>query len=1514
MSSPSPSLIPGPGGSPGLESALTENMAPVLDILPLHLRGNVETQMKSQIKTLTDLADQGISGIACVTDQFKKTQSTALSSSSGFVNHARKLNDWRGRMVQLPEQLSSELLGSIAGQNQNQNQRLESTSSSSMSSRPSTAATAQFAGLSDLSPSRRQQIQNSLKISGRRVWGLCVLDDEKQHKLTVRLAVNRIATDVSSAPTSPATETRATENRVGEAARKKTHLRLMHADLRSTESSECSAASSLLQDIVLPKADITRTSFTAIGVPIETTLGIGILIGFRPGASTHADIHVVRYPLFSTTAYLNRDSLKRERHVCPELPVHTPYGMGVACRENKTYDSWTVKMTSTDTQFQCHLNEQRIRCDARFVPLVEAGKRKWKKKQLKTFALLEKLHKLAVDTGVVEKLNTTMEEIEIKKIVNTTKKAWEATTEIIEKQTTEIVTVADEVGNMLERDSKNFGGQQGLEKEKVEGKRDQGSHSAGDEDDAGEDGFLSAGDSDEEDSSIPPTSSAASGVNAVDKTGTAPVQTKGFVQGAITVAGAAAPANQKDVSDLNEFADASAGDEEILRLQAIAEKTAQKLQSDVNQKLAETNMVAEVEDLTTHLKQQGEKITTELSTFGEKALEELTKESEIQQAIKTMEVYKKDAEVRLQECGQIYEKSKLADVVEKSRIRLEEKMERLRLAVPQGGPQGQQPEGGGTSAEGGQEATGTSATALALTENLTKLTENLANNQAVWQQKGAALFGVLQRNYLAGPDGWIAKTRKKLQQVLKDDALGLREWDFATYTNSVLVEQQIKETADTLQTEAQSQAKDAIDTVAASTRERGKLAKKVVNSAAEQILQYAKPEESALELLIKLESMRGMEMLDAIDLQGILDKAGIQVPKQVANFFVETDHDSTSPGGGKNADTNVGSALKNLVSGETVLTKVLDDENLVLQTQNMVGHLETALDKVGVLAENKTVQSLLQNIGAGAGGGKNGGVLDSIMNPGTLMNPGDINQSFDNSMGSLMNRIENLDVEHAVESTEKLVADLQDPVKRGELINSMLDSAVDVVMGLLPKIHIENLEGESSGFHYAVGNIDLGGFKVRKEKVTLKINFETATAENLLNGFELVSFHAAGMSCILEKLSFSFEQQSFPYLNGEGSAMSFANNISLHLGFGVRWWKNVPQLYLTRREVDIASLELEIEESWFSAVYNVLIAAFSNLIKSYVCDSIEVQIDDHVDTVVHSLDGLLQHEIVKPWLASLAPPRKDKKKDKKVKLKEVKTIKDSPASTAAGTAATEADKDKSKLSKLPATPTIGAATPATPAADKSNADADADSSSDEDEILTVVHPDGSVTRRPKNKPLPLSSERAAEARAQKKAIEEAQKKIALAKKDEASSPEQKAANAANLESIKQRAMSVYEEYRRNSNSENKQRLTGDASTMEEFGAALAQMSVMRSVLKSLKAGKAVTRGQAQGGVFSAIYAVDDEEVKQCLNDVHAILVNQPAAGGSSGGNNSPGGSSRDSQNKSTASKVGGWVKGTLILK
>jgi len=416
---------------------------------------------------------------------------------------------------------------------------------------------------------------------------------------------------------------------------------------------------------------------------------------------------------------------------------------------------------------------------------------------------------------------------------------------------------------------------------------------------------------------------------------------------------------------------------------------------------------------------------------------------------------------------------------------------------------------------------------------------------------------------------------------------------------------------------------------------------------------------------------------------------------------------------------------------------------------------------------------------------------------------------------TIMQQLEDVDVDATLEKAEEALEALQDPEKRGKLINEMLDRAVDVVMSLLPKIHIDNLEGKSGDFSYAVGNIDLGGFKVKKEKVSLKINFEGADQASLQRGFELVSFQAWDMCCALDGLNFSYEQTAFPYLNGEGVAFANAANISLQLGFGIRWAQkkggesgkeivDVPQLYLTRRQVDIESLELQVEDSFFATLYNVLLAAFSNLVRTYVNDSIEEQIDSQTESFTGALDMMLTHELVKPWLASLAPSIHSQGKSPKLKM-----LRNAAESKNTKSTVTSDNRNSSNFSQ--------GVTP---------------------------------------KKLPLSSQRRT-----------TQNSSTKSKASAPSSP-----NLPNHD-----AYYNFDPNSRRSQSPGApgHQLASAAAAANELGAAFAQIAVIRSVLKSLKSGKTVPRNQVQQALFSALYTVDndaDTGVKQCLNEIHGAIL------------------------------------------
>ena len=117
-------------------------------------------------------------------------------------------------------------------------------------------------------------------------------------------------------------------------------------------------------------------------------------------------------------------------------------------------------------------------------------------------------------------------------------------------------------------------------------------------------------------------------------------------------------------------------------------------------------------------------------------------------------------------------------------------------------------------------------------------------------------------------------------------------------------------------------------------------------------------------------------------------------------------------------------------------------------------------------------------------------------------------------------------------------------------MNRLLDSGLDVMMSILPKIHIDNLEGETDDFKYGVGNIDLQGFHMYKENVVLQLN---TVIEAGVQSVELINFKAWNMECLLEDVIFTYAMKTFPYLNGSGVAQCFVGNVGINLAFSAEW-------------------------------------------------------------------------------------------------------------------------------------------------------------------------------------------------------------------------------------------------------------------------------------------------------------------------------------------------------------------------
>ncbi|CAM9136355.1 unnamed protein product [Scytosiphon promiscuus] len=80
--------------------------------------------------------------------------------------------------------------------------------------------------------------------------------------------------------------------------------------------------------------------------------------------------------------------------------------------------------------------------------------------------------------------------------------------------------------------------------------------------------------------------------------------------------------------------------------------------------------------------------------------------------------------------------------------------------------------------------------------------------------------------------------------------------------------------------------------------------------------------------------------------------------------------------------------------------------------------------------------------------------------------------------------IEGLDTDELLENAEKAISDAD---ARTQLLDGIKDSTVDFLLEYLPHIEIPPISGTSSRVGYAITNLDLSGFRLRKEDVEVQL-------------------------------------------------------------------------------------------------------------------------------------------------------------------------------------------------------------------------------------------------------------------------------------------------------------------------------------------------------------------------------------------------------------------------------------------
>jgi len=258
-----------------------------------------------------------------------------------------------------------------------------------------------------------------------------------------------------------------------------------------------------------------------------------------------------------------------------------------------------------------------------------------------------------------------------------------------------------------------------------------------------------------------------------------------------------------------------------------------------------------------------------------------------------------------------------------------------------------------------------------------------------------------------------------------------------------------------------------------------------------------------------------------------------------------------------------------------------------LWNQFRSGSINEALDSgVGMLNSDSVVDTVHKLVG------ESSGFLSTIesMREDTRVQAAMATLGSKDMEDKLMAGIEGIDVAELMEDAELAATDF---AARQRLVDGMKNACLEFLLQYLPSLPIPPIEGEEDGLEYAVSNMDLSRFKLKKEDVEVKLGdlagLSKAALSNNKTTTELedtkqakapaaaataattstpqpdvkvtteetpdstiLTVTASNISAEFIKLHWSYKQKYFPYLEGGGSCDAVVTGCSISISFEVR--------------------------------------------------------------------------------------------------------------------------------------------------------------------------------------------------------------------------------------------------------------------------------------------------------------------------------------------------------------------------
>jgi len=269
----------------------------------------------------------------------------------------------------------------------------------------------------------------------------------------------------------------------------------------------------------------------------------------------------------------------------------------------------------------------------------------------------------------------------------------------------------------------------------------------------------------------------------------------------------------------------------------------------------------------------------------------------------------------------------------------------------------------------------------------------------------------------------------------------------------------------------------------------------------------------------------------------------------------------------------------------------LDDEDIVAEAKQMIEDWELALVNFEKWQKDPRIQAVIKRI------------LDSRIED------------------EILQSIEDINTDELINEAEDAINDIS---AREQLINKWKDQALEFLLQYLPDMPIEDVSGVYKKVGYKIGDLDMSNFKLVKEDVFVKLgDFVSRKGEDLL------SITAKNITAEFKQLSWQYNQKVFPFLTGEGIARAFVKNASITLGFTIKRYKDKEGnerllILLASKQIEMEELELRIDGSKLSWVYNLLIYLFSNTVKTYICLTLQNEISDNANALLEKINTLAE--------------------------------------------------------------------------------------------------------------------------------------------------------------------------------------------------------------------------------------------------------------------------------------------------